>query len=123
MVLRLERLRLREALNARDVAVARLEEACVSVREKTAALDTVREEKLQLQKQLEASKENCNGVGPLPGSNAVGKLSKHADFIKPWDVKFGSLTVSDEAGGWKEHIHIEGGSKVRAGNVCALEGT
>ncbi|RPD55702.1 hypothetical protein L227DRAFT_656739 [Lentinus tigrinus ALCF2SS1-6] len=66
MSIRLERLRVQEALNARDIAVGRLADVCASVREKTNAVDTLREERERLRKQLEMleckdhDKENLN---------------------------------------------------------------
>ncbi|KAI1791608.1 hypothetical protein LXA43DRAFT_1140231 [Ganoderma leucocontextum] len=54
MSIRLERLRVREALNARDVAVTRLAGACASVRENAAALEALRDQKEALQRQLDA---------------------------------------------------------------------
>ncbi|KAI0781526.1 hypothetical protein BD413DRAFT_506005 [Trametes elegans] len=53
MVVRLERMRVQEALTARDVAVTRLAEACTSVREKTDALKHLNAEKEMLEKRLE----------------------------------------------------------------------
>ncbi len=55
MSIRLERLRVREALNARDVAVNRLADACASVREKAAALEALREEKEALERRFDAA--------------------------------------------------------------------
>lgn len=54
MNIRLERLRVLEALSARDVAVGRLAEACSSVREKAEKIQDLSNEKENLVKQLEA---------------------------------------------------------------------
>ena len=108
MVLRLERLRLQEALNARDVAVARLEEACVSIREKTTALNNLQEEKRQLEQQLESDKENAHRI-ELPGSNTTGQPSQ---AMKLLDETFTSLTIGNGHGGRTEQE--EGDSKVCA---------
>ncbi|KAI8974237.1 hypothetical protein BD414DRAFT_424545, partial [Trametes punicea] len=53
MTIRLERMRVREALAARDAAVKHLAEACASVREKTAVIKRLSDEKERLEKQLE----------------------------------------------------------------------
>ncbi|KAI0648473.1 hypothetical protein C8Q79DRAFT_1008796 [Trametes meyenii] len=62
MVIRLERLRVQEALSARDVAVERLAEACVSVRDKTNQIKHLSNEK-------EAMKIKLAERGPLLGVN------------------------------------------------------
>ncbi|KAI0628822.1 hypothetical protein C8Q77DRAFT_1220668 [Trametes polyzona] len=50
MAIRLERLRVQEALTARDVAVSRLAEACASVRDKTSEIIRLKEEKVVLER-------------------------------------------------------------------------
>ncbi|KAI0355154.1 hypothetical protein OH77DRAFT_1455259 [Trametes cingulata] len=53
MTIRLERLRVKEALAARDAAVSRLAEACTSVRQKADKIKHLTEEKEKLERQLE----------------------------------------------------------------------
>ena len=78
--LRLERMRVQEALSARDVAIGRLVDASASVREKTDALSTLQEEKDELQRQLDAylkdnraDKENLNSDNPTDSLAAAVK--------------------------------------------------
>ncbi|KAI0713702.1 hypothetical protein C8Q76DRAFT_468361 [Earliella scabrosa] len=109
-MLLLERMRVQEALNARDVAVSRLEEACVSVREKTIALDALRDEKAQLEQKLASMKENVpdnsrrevaeSGVN----TNSLSPFRKSTTVLKPIDEQFASMTMSDRGGVWNEEV-------------------
>ena len=108
MAIRLERLRVREALDARDVAVSRLAGACAFVREKTDELNCVREEKVRLQTQLELlqarspQKENIVGAGPTSDGDASAR-SRKASKVNLVVDQVASLAVED--GSPKYEVH------------------
>ncbi|KAI0695100.1 hypothetical protein C8T65DRAFT_584544 [Cerioporus squamosus] len=112
MVIRLERLRVQEALNARDVAVSRLADACASVREKTNAVDGLREEKERLQEQFEVFR--CKGRGEIDKENQnVSVKTKEEDHCEKPDStqtvedRFALLQVADAGlGGWTDGIEF-----------------
>ena len=118
-MLRLERMRVQEALNARDVAVSRLEEACASVREKTVALDALRDEKAQLQQKLALMKENVpdnsrREVAELGvNTNSLSPFRKSTTGLKPIEEQFASMTMSDRGGVWNEEADSD--IEVRSG--------
>ena len=102
-------MRVREALNARDVAVARLSDACVSTKENNNVINTLREERDRLQKQLDASvtssvkegaqdKENFQSADPADGLAAA---------IKIVEERLSALKVSDG-----HSLDVEGRAKV-----------
>ena len=108
MAIRLERLRVREALNARDIAVRRLAEACTSVRQKTEALAALREEKEALQRRLRredggADDENRDTTG------SIAKLESTSDVrmrlvgcLKAIENKLASMKISEGNGATNE---------------------
>ncbi|PIL33083.1 hypothetical protein GSI_04532 [Ganoderma sinense ZZ0214-1] len=107
MAIRLERLRVREALNARDVAVERLAGACASVREKAAALEVLREEKEALQRRFDAAlaKRECSGVEKENGeTGAEGKGEGATDIrrqlascVKTIEDRLASLKIMEDS--------------------------
>ncbi|TFK85361.1 hypothetical protein K466DRAFT_588151 [Polyporus arcularius HHB13444] len=106
MVIRLERLRVQEALNARDVAVDRLASACASVREKTSAVDNLREEKERLQDQLNVLGSKDRGEVDKENRSVTVETAGREDCVVPEPLKsiedrFALLQVDDVGlGGW-----------------------
>ncbi|KAM5542076.1 hypothetical protein V8D89_004386 [Ganoderma adspersum] len=105
---RLERLRVREALNARDVAVNRLADACASVREKATALEALREEKEALQRRLDAAivkregsgvdKENSEGSGEGTKIEGTADIRRHlASCVKTIEDRLASLRIMEDS--------------------------
>ena len=115
MAIRLERLRVKEALNARDVAVGHLADACVSVRQKTEALDALREEKETLQRRLRldlASQADKENIGKATSDGASDDHRGLAGHMRAIENKLASLKVS-EGGGVLQALHgIESDYKV-----------
>ena len=102
--LRLERMRVQEALSARDVAIDRLADACASVREKTDALSTLREEKDELQRELDAClKDNRADKENLNSDNPTDSL---AAAVKDVEDRLAALRMADGHG-------VSAGVKVR----------
>ncbi|TBU40047.1 hypothetical protein BD309DRAFT_1083015 [Dichomitus squalens] len=105
MMIRLERLRMREALNARDAIVSRLAEACASVRQKTEALAALQEEKEALQRALDraakrddhgADKENlCRGSMSVKSEGAGEARRQLVGYLKAIENKLASLKLSE----------------------------
>ncbi len=106
MMIRLERLRVQEALNARDVAVDRLASACASVREKTNAVDSLREEKERLQDQLNGLGSKDHGEVDKENRSVSIKTTEREGRVVPEPMKsmedrFALLQVDDVGlGGW-----------------------
>ena len=89
-------MRVREALNARDVAIGRLSEACASVREKAESMQVLRAENESLRKRIE-----CHGGGtdkendcPVAIVSTTGTLIENSTKL---EENFASLTVSSDA--------------------------
>lgn len=108
MSIRLERLRVREALNARDVAVNRLADACTSAREKATALEALREEKEDLQRRLDVAlvrregsgvdKENSQGGGEggkIEGTTDIRR--QLASCVKTIEDRLASLKIMEDS--------------------------
>ncbi|OSD02134.1 hypothetical protein PYCCODRAFT_443491 [Trametes coccinea BRFM310] len=102
MSIRLERLRVQEALTARDVAVGRLAEACASVREKTSAIQLLREEKEALQGRLDLAMQSSQD--PVEGAPSAAGISDKTtgatirtltECIQKLEDKLASLSVSE----------------------------
>ena len=104
MAIRLERLRVREALNARDVAVRRLAEACTSVRQKTEALAALREEKEALLLRLRredggANDENRDTTNPIAKPESTGDVRMRlVGCLKAIENKLASMKISEGNG-------------------------
>lgn len=100
MAIRLEQLRVQEALNARDVAVTRLADACASVHEKTKTVDSLREEKERLRRQLDAYKDR-GGIDKENRNVSIGNAGEDShgqtDPMKAVESRFGLLQVADAA--------------------------
>ncbi|KAL7282894.1 hypothetical protein ACG7TL_002309 [Trametes sanguinea] len=102
MSIRLERLRVQEALTARDVAVVRLAEACASGREKTSAIQLLREEKEALQGRLDLAMHSSQA--PVEGAPSAAGISDKTtgatirtltECIQKLEDKLASLSVSE----------------------------
>ena len=93
MAIRLERLRVQEALNARDVAVGRLADACASVREKTKTVEALREERVRLRKRL----DDCDGHDKENVHVKTDGEDPHGPtgFVEDLECRFGLLQVTD----------------------------
>lgn len=79
--LRLERLRLNDALSARDAVAQQLAAACVSVRQKSTTIKTLEQEKADLETQL--SFMNGRQVAtPARSENNAGRAVQERDWIK-----------------------------------------
>ena len=104
MAIRLERLRVREALNARDVAVRRLAEACTSVRQKTEALAALREEKEALLRRLRredgsADDENKDATSANAKPESTGDVRMRlVACLKTIENKLASMKISEGYG-------------------------
>ena len=104
MAIRLERLRVREALNARDVAVRRLAEACTSVRQKTEALAALREEKEALQRRLRREDGGTDDENKdIAGANAKPESTNDVRMrlvacLKTIENKLASMKISEGNG-------------------------
>ena len=132
MAIRLERLRVREALNARDVAVNRLADACASVREKATALEALQEEKELLQGRLDSALGTRGGNGPDKenggggaGANTEGTTDirqQLASCVKTIEDRLASLKIMENgASGMVAVDEVEGDYKVRyMRSFCAL---
>ncbi|KAH9857469.1 hypothetical protein C2E23DRAFT_899910 [Lenzites betulinus] len=99
MNIRLERMRVLEALSARDVAVGRLAEACASIREKANTIRDLSNEKTKSVKQLEI-------VGHAPGQTADDavaiteqaaplEIRRLVDCLQTLENKLTSLSMSE----------------------------
>ncbi|KAI1790446.1 hypothetical protein LXA43DRAFT_973631 [Ganoderma leucocontextum] len=108
MTIRLERLRVREALNARDVSINRLANACASVREKAAALEALREEKEVLQRRLDAAlvKQEDSAIGEEDERRAgaeyktegtIDMCRQLASCMKTIENRLASLKIIDDS--------------------------
>lgn len=99
MNIRLERLRVLEALSARDVAVGRLAEACSSVREKAEKIQDLSNEKENLVKQLEvlASDHRQPGNDGSGNKNAAGptEVRKLVECMQTLENKLASLNMTE----------------------------
>ncbi|KAH9890491.1 hypothetical protein C8Q73DRAFT_735592 [Cubamyces lactineus] len=92
MIIRLERLRIQEALTARDVAVERLAEACAALRDRTAAIKQVQSEKEELERSLEQyRKSNTYQEEKKPAAEEVSRLTECLHAI---EQKLASLDLS-----------------------------
>ena len=79
--LRLERLRLNDALSARDTVAQHLAAACVSIRQKSTAIKSLEQEKADLETQLSF----MNGrqvAAPARSENNAGRAVQERDWIK-----------------------------------------
>ncbi len=99
MNIRLERLRVLEALSARDVAVGRLAEACSSVREKTEKIQDLNNEKENLVKQLEIRASDHRQPGKDGSGNkdiaAPTEVRKLVEYVQTLENKLASLSMSE----------------------------
>ncbi|KAI0823853.1 hypothetical protein BC628DRAFT_1382104 [Trametes gibbosa] len=99
MNIRLERMRVLEALSARDIAVGRLAEACASVREKSSKIKDLGEEKATLSKQLEAMgyapSRAASEVVADKVSTAPAEVQRLVDCIRALENKLESLSLSE----------------------------
>lgn len=84
----LERLRLNDALSARDAVAQHLAAACVSVRQKTATIKTLEQEKSDLEMQL--SFMNGRQEAALARSDNVGRTVQEREWTKV-QVEVGAL--------------------------------
>ncbi|KAI0373136.1 hypothetical protein BV20DRAFT_977736 [Pilatotrama ljubarskyi] len=90
MTIRLERLRVQEALAARDAAVERLAEACTSIRQKTAKIARLTADVERLEKELESvTHASVQGTAPAAPTAEVSQAAHQA-----LEGKFASLTLS-----------------------------
>ncbi|KAJ3001075.1 hypothetical protein NUW54_g6662 [Trametes sanguinea] len=105
MSIRLERLRVQEALTARDVAVGRLAEACASVREKTSTIQLLKEEKNMLQGRLDLAVHSAQTLsegmpataGVSDGIGAGVTIRTLTECIQKLENKLASLSTSENA--------------------------
>ncbi|KAI9069472.1 hypothetical protein FKP32DRAFT_1682906 [Trametes sanguinea] len=105
MSIRLERLRVQEALTARDVAVGRLAEACASVREKTSTIQLLKEEKDMLQGRLDLAVNSAQtllegmpaAAGVFDGIGAGVTVRTLTECIQKLENKLASLSTSENA--------------------------
>ncbi|KAJ2988313.1 hypothetical protein NUW54_g9155 [Trametes sanguinea] len=105
MSIRLERLRVQEALTARDVAVGRLAEACASVREKTSTIQLLKEEKNTLQGRLDLAVHSAQALsegmsaaaGVSDGIGAGVTIRTLTECIQKLENKLASLSTSENA--------------------------
>ncbi|EIW61013.1 uncharacterized protein TRAVEDRAFT_19515 [Trametes versicolor FP-101664 SS1] len=99
MNIRLERLRVLEALSARDVAVGRLAEACSSVREKAEKIQDLSNEKENLVKQLEVMASDHRQPGnDGPSSKNVAaptEVRKLVECMQTLENKLASLNMTE----------------------------
>lgn len=99
MNIRLERLRVLEALSARDVAVGRLAEACSSVREKAEKIQDLSNEKENLVKQLEVMASDPRQPGnDGPGNKNVAApadVRKLVECMQTLENKLASLNMTE----------------------------
>ena len=98
--LRLERMRVQEALTARDVAILRLAEACASVHEKTELICGLRRETKRLQEVL----DTCYRPKPL-GESEDKENTTNTDpnedlavALKNVEVRLATMKFSDPTG-------------------------
>ncbi|KAI0333115.1 hypothetical protein GY45DRAFT_1272653 [Cubamyces sp. BRFM 1775] len=91
MAIRLERLRVQEALTARDVAVKRLAEACAALRDRTATIIQVRNEKEELEKSLEQYRKSAVHQEEAPAVEGAPQLTECLHAI---EQKLASLDLS-----------------------------
>ena len=113
-LLRLERMRVQEALVARDVAVSRLADACASVKEKSQALSSLEGENTELRNQLKTS--TLTGVkGGEDKENVSSDPTDCLDAaIQTVEEKLAELRVSEENG----LLDIENRPRVRCYDPC-----
>ncbi|KAH9914513.1 uncharacterized protein BXZ73DRAFT_92797 [Epithele typhae] len=106
-------MRVREALNARDVAVNRLADACASVQEKSKAVHELQQEKAELQRLLDiCNKKRAEAIddkenGPCKcQEDAISEDEMYAEgknelkaTMKKVEDQLAAVRVSDPAGG------------------------
>ncbi|KAI0747769.1 hypothetical protein C8Q80DRAFT_1168343 [Daedaleopsis nitida] len=128
MAMRLDKLRVREALDARDVAVARLAEACVSVREKTEALNLQREETARLQKQLDGLQAHSSQKENIPGAGQTDNLNMNiyprnvslSDHFALLTLVDGNCEFKDDIGDPRQAVKLASEMDLSAGRVLKM---
>jgi len=123
MYLRLERMRLQEALCARDAVVARFSEACASIRQKTCAIERLQHDKDDLEKQVGLLKGRQAALVPVTGKNAPDKnrlaieVGRLAEMFRTLQDQVDSL--EQKGNGKEKHTGaVDGGENVH--RVCGL---
>ena len=108
MVIRLERLRVQEALSARDVAVERLAEACAALRDRTATVKQVQNDKEELERSLEHYRKSNTYPDDKPAADGVSQLT---ECLRAIEQKLATLDLSTsqhacmQSSGDKENEH------------------